>query len=170
MGLIDENLNSQLNELVGKCFNINRMLDRGMSLLSVRWKLVQTSKILHPKLAHAFLGDLFADSISGYQGSRNNETIYPATDIGNREYEKALDFVVDYYKECIEFQNMIYDVTDMAIEIGDHTTKIFLDGLTIRLAPFTEIGQNLIDLFSDYGNDTFKLQVLDGFIEKYFPD
>ena len=35
-GLIDKKLNNQINELIGKCFAINRMLDRGMSLLNVR--------------------------------------------------------------------------------------------------------------------------------------
>ena len=29
-GLIDERLNNELNKLVGKCFAINRMLDRGL--------------------------------------------------------------------------------------------------------------------------------------------
>ena len=99
MGLISDKTNNLLNQLIGKCFSINRMLDRGMSLLMVRWKMVKTSEILHPAIAHAYPGDKFADSISDYQGQRDNETIYPSTPVGNKEYNNPLEFFIDYHKE-----------------------------------------------------------------------
>lgn len=167
MNLISDNLNSQLNELVGKCFAINRMLDRGMSLLLVRWKLINASHTLHPKVAHAFPSSLFADSISDYQASRNMETIYPATPIGDKNYDTPLEFFVDFYNECVLLQNMIYDAIDTALEEGDHSTKTFLDGLVSRLIPFTDLAQNLVDLVTQYGNDTFHLQVFDSVIDDY---
>lgn len=167
MGLISDNLNGQLNDLVGKCFSINRMLDRGMSLLMVRWKMINSSKTLHPKVAHAFPSSLFADSISDYQASRNMETIYPATPIGNADYTSPLEFFTDFYNQCIELQSMIYDATESAIDDGNHSTKVFLDGLTQRLIPFTDLAQNLVDLTGQYGDDSFHLQVFDSVIDNY---
>lgn len=167
MGLISERLNNQLNELIGKAFSINRMLDRGMSLLMVRWKMIESSRILHPAVAHAYPGDKFADSISDYQASRDMESIYPATPIGNREYEFPIDFFKDYLAENIEFEDMIKDAVDMAVEDGDHTTKVFLDGLLNRLVPYTALSQDLVDLVEMCDNDKFKLMMLDSDIDDY---
>lgn len=167
MGLISEKLNNQLNELVGKAFAINRMLDRGMSLLTVRWKMIEASRVLHPKVAHAYPSDKFADSISDYQASRSMESIYPATPIGNREYEAPIDFFKDYLAENIEFEDMIKDAIDMANEDGDYTTKKFLDGLLFRLVPYTALSQDLVDLVEMCDNDKFKLMMLDENIDDY---
>ena len=167
MQLISENLNNQLNNLIGKSFSINRMLDRGMSLLGVRWKLINSAKNLHPKVSHAYPSSKFADGIQDYQASREAETIYPATPIGNREYQNPLEFFIDFYKENLEFENMIKDVIDMSIEEGDNNTKNYLDKLLDNLVPFTALSQTLIDLVTQYGNETFKLQLFDSVIEKY---
>lgn len=55
-------------------------------------EMVKTEQILHPKVAHAFPSAEFADGLSDYQAQRSNETVYPATPIGNREYDKPIDF------------------------------------------------------------------------------
>lgn len=167
MELINKELNGMLNDLVGKCFAINRMLDRGISILSIKFKMINASKIIHQKIAHIYPSDIFADSISGYQSERNMLTIYPETPIGNRDYNTPLDFIKDYYKENIELQDMIYDCVEKAIEVGDHTTKVFLDGLLNRLSKYTALSINLIDLFESYGNDTFRIELLDSVIDKY---
>lgn len=167
MGLISNELNEQLNQLIGKCFAINRMLDRGMSLLKVRWKLSLASDILHPKVAHAYPGDQFADSISDYQAQRDMESIYPATPMGNREYNNPLEFFEDFHKENLEFQDMIQDAMDQASDEGDRTTKKFLSKLLYRLVPFTDLSQTFVDLCHKYGNDDFHMQVFDSVIEKY---
>ena len=151
MELISKNLNDCLDRLIGKSFAINRMLDRGMSLLKVRWKMINSSNTLHPMLAHAYLGDKFADSISDYQAERGMESIYPATPIGNREYSSPLDFFNDYMSENIEFEDMIK----------------FLDGLLYRLAPYIAASNDLVDLVSACDNDKFKLLVLDSEIDDY---
>lgn len=167
MGLISEKLNYQLNELVGKCFAINRMLDRGMSLLKVRWKLIKTSDTLHSKVAHAYPSSIFADGISDYQALRDCETIYPATPIGNKDYSTPIDFFIDYHKENLELENMIKDAIEEAVEEGDHTTKKFLDGLLNNLSSFTALSQDLVDLFSKCDNNKFYMQMLDSEIDDY---
>lgn len=169
-GLIKEPLNNTLNALVGKCFAINRMLDRGMSLLNVRWKMVQTERILHPKMAHAFTGDLFADGISGYQASRSNETIYPATPIGDKEYNTPLDFFNDVLATLLDFQDTLYDAYDEANDTGDYTTKKFVSNTINNLIPYTDMAQTLIDLAENYGMDGRGIALMDANIEKYFDD
>lgn len=167
MGLITEKVNSKLNDIIGKCFLINRFLDRGMSLLAVEWKLPNCAKVLHPKLAHAYPSDIFADSISEYQTERDMLSVYPETPIGNEKYESVLSFFVRYHRENIELQDMIYDAIDECIEDGDHTTKVFLDSLLKRLSVYTNQSKTLVDAFSKYGDEDFSLQMLDVNIEKY---
>ena len=167
MELISKNLNDCLDRLIGKSFAINRMLDRGMSLLKVRWKMINSSNHLHGMLAHAYLGDKFADSISDYQSERGMESIYPATPIGNREYSSPLDFFNDYMSENIEFEDMIKDAINIATQEEDYTTKKFLDGLLYRLAPYIAASNDLVDLVSACDNDKFKLLVLDSEIDDY---
>lgn len=167
MGLIQEELNNMLNELVTKCFSINRILDRGVSVLNIKFKMLNASNVIHHNIAHAYLGDKFADSISDYQSSRNNLTIYGETPKGDRDYNTPLEFIQDYYNLNLELQDMISDTIDKAIEIGDNTTKIFLDGLLYRLSEYTAISITLVDLFTDYGSESFNLQMLDSVIDKY---
>lgn len=167
MGLIQDDLNNMLNDLITKCFAINRMLDRGMSILGVKFKMVKTAEILHPKIAHAYPSDKFADSISNYQASRNNLTVYGVTPAGDKDYIAPLDFIQDYYNENIELQDMISDTIDKAVDVGDYTTKKFLDGLLVRLADYTALSITLVDLFTDYGSDPYHLQRLDSVIEDY---
>lgn len=167
MNLISEELNSLLNNLVGKCFKLNRLLDRGMSLLNVRWGMFKSSELLHPALAHAFLGDKFADSISDYQGSRNNETIYPETIIGNQNYENYLEFFKLILNEMLTFSDDIENAIDAAINDGDNVTKLFLNGLLFRLVPYVEQMQDLVDLANDYGTDNLGKRFFDENISKY---
>lgn len=167
MELINKELNNMLDNLVGKCFAINRMLDRGVSILSIKFKMIQASEIIHQKIAHVYPSDVFADSISTYQGERGMLTIYPFTPVGDKDYSSPLDFIKDYYKENIELQDMICDTIDKSIEIGDHTTKVFLDGLLNRLSKYTSLSINLVDLFESYGNGNFQLQALDSAIKDY---
>lgn len=166
MGLISEKLNNELNNLIGEAFAINRMMDRGISLLNVRWKLIQTATAIHKPVAHQYSG-FFADGISDYQGQRDNESIYPATPIGNKEYNSPLDFFKDYHSENLKFENMIKDVIDEAIEEGDSTTKVFLDGVLKDLTPYIALSQTLVDLATQYGNDPFHLQVMDSVLKEY---
>lgn len=166
MGLISEQLNDKLNYLVGQSFALNRMLDRGMSLLSVRFKLINTANILHPKVAHIFPSSLFADGISDYQGSRDNETIYPETPIGNKEYEHPIDFFVDMLEEFISFEEKIQETVGNAFEEGDFTTKVFLESLLKNLVPFIALAQTMVDLFSTC-KTPFENMMLDAQIEKY---
>lgn len=169
-GLINEKLNDKINQVIGKCFSINRMLDRGMSLLSVRWKMVKTAQILHPQVAHAFPSAEFADGLSDYQAQRSNETIYPATPIGNKEYDKPINFFNDMLKEFLDLQDMLYDTYEAANDLGDYTTKNVISGVINNLVKYTDIAQLLIDLAENFGSDTVGIALMDANIDEYFED
>ena len=167
MGLIVEGLNDSLNVLVGKCFHMNRLLDRSVSLLNVRFHLTNTAKVLHYKGAHVYLGEKFADAIADYQTLRNNETIYPETIEGNADFDKPISIFLQFHSENLAFENMILDVIDKANDLGDFTTKHFLEKLLDNLAEMTAMSQTLIDIFQDCDNDKFKLLMVDSEIEEY---
>lgn len=167
MGLISEKLNNMLCEIIGECFAINRMLDRGMSLLDTKFAMKNTAALLHPGLAHVFLGSKFADGIGDYIGSRNNLVYYPATPIGDKDYIAPLEFVKDFYTHMINLQTMTYDAIDEAVEEGDYSTKVFLDGFLKNIAEYTDIAQTLIDVFNSYGFSSVNLQLLDANIDKH---
>lgn len=167
MGLISEKLNNMLCEIIGECFAINRMLDRGMSLLDTKFAMKNTAALLHPGLAHVFLGSKFADGIGDYIGSRNNLVYYPATPIGDKDYIAPLEFVKDFYTHMINLQTMTYDAIDEAVEEGDYSTKVFLDGFLKNIVEYTDIAQTLIDVFNSYGFSSVNLQLLDANIDKH---
>ena len=167
MGLISEKLNNMLCEIIGECFAINRMLDRGMSLLDTKFAMKNTAALLHPGLAHVFLGSKFADGIGDYIGSRNNLVYYPAAPIGDKDYIAPLEFVKDFYTHMINLQTMTYDAIDEAVEEGDYSTKVFLDGFLKNIVEYTDIAQTLIDVFNSYGFSSVNLQLLDANIDKH---
>ena len=167
MGLISEKLNNMLCEIIGECFAINRKLDRGMSLLDTKFAMKNTAALLHPGLAHVFLGSKFADGIGDYIGSRNNLVYYPATPIGDKDYIAPLEFVKDFYTHMINLQTMTYDAIDEAVEEGDYSTKVFLDGFLKNIVEYTDIAQTLIDVFNSYGFSSVNLQLLDANIDKH---
>ena len=167
MGLISEKLNNMLCEIIGECFAINRMLDRGMSLLDTKFAMKNTAALLHPGLAHVFLGSKFADGIGDYIGSRNNLVYYPATPIGDKDYIAPLEFFKDFYTHMINLQTMTYDAIDEAVEEGDYSTKVFLDGFLKNIVEYTDIAQTLIDVFNSYGFSSVNLQLLDANIDKH---
>lgn len=167
MGLISEKLNNMLCEIIGECFATNRMLDRGMSLLDTKFAMKNTAALLHPGLAHVFLGSKFADGIGDYIGSRNNLVYYPATPIGDKDYIAPLEFVKDFYTHMINLQTMTYDAIDEAVEEGDYSTKVFLDSFLKNIVEYTDIAQTLIDVFNSYGFSSVNLQLLDANIDKH---
>lgn len=167
MGLISESLNNKLNELIGECFELNRLCDRGQSLFTIKWKMPNFGWVVHHCAAHLYIGDDFADSIGEYQEARDNLTVYPATFIGNMDYNSPMGFIVAYHNKNLEFERMVKDAVDAAIEEGDTTTKVFLDGLLSRLTPMITQSQLFVDMATQYGDDAFHLQMLDSVIKNY---
>jgi ferritin len=163
--LINENVNESLNLLVGKCFEANRILDRIMSQLSVKFVMNRTSDILHPLLAHAFLD--IADIVSDYQGSRNCMTIYPETPKDDTNYSTVSDIFTKILNCMEDLENIICEVIDIAKEENDRMTKIFLEHFLLQLNPFTSQALLLMDKINMYGNDSKSLMDFDRNIKSF---
>lgn len=166
MSLISEKMSDTLNSLIGDFFKINRMLDRGMSVLAIKFKLLNTSDFVHQKLAHIYIGDKFADAIGDYKMLRDCDVIYPATPIGDEDYNLPLDLFKSLYINNIKLEDNIKDAIDEAKEEGDESTKKFLKGILKDLTEYTEISKNLIDIYAPCGDDLFKMILIDANIDK----
>lgn len=165
--LMSEKMQHTLSGLVGECFAMNRFLDRCMSLLDTKFKLKRCAKFLHPALAHAFTGDDFADGISTYMGQRDTLVVYPATPIGDEDFNTPQEIFAAFYLKMIEFQSMVYDAMEDAEEEQDHTTKVFLDGFMMTVMKYIDQAQTLVDISNAYGNTPLGLQLMDSNIKKY---
>ena len=151
MPLITDRVNSKLNDIVTKCFTGNRVCDRAMSVLDVKFVMNQTSGILHEKLAHLF--PLIADFVSEYQSERNCLTVYGFTPLDDTEYrspqeffEKILDFMTDLESLC-------YESYSLAIDDDDITTASFLLKFIKMLSHITNQCILLVDKGKAYNND-----------------
>lgn len=165
MQLIKDNVNSVLNSLVGDMFSMNRLLDRQMSVLSIKMVMPKTVSLLHPKLAHLFPS--YADFISDYQGSRNALTIYPETPIADQDYVSPLDI----FNKMLEFQINIEENVSEAIVFayneGDMNTKVFLQDFLLKLNRVTEQILLLVDKSTMYGDNPINWMLFDSNVEDF---
>lgn len=149
--LISQEVNSQLDILVGKFFEANRIMDRGCSVLDARFAMNKTSGILHKSLAHLY--PLIADKISTYQSQRNNLTVYPQTPMDSTDYLTPLSFFERMLNFQVEIENSCYEVCEFADENNDYMTKIFLDNFMLSLIPVTQQLLLLVDKAEIYGGN-----------------
>jgi hypothetical protein len=163
MGLINENLNSELDTLVGQAFLGNRILDRAMSILNVKFVMNNSVKYLHTGFAHLY--PLLADQISDYQGSRNNLTGYPDTPADFSDYDTPLSFFEKLLDYQVNYEESVKEVVKTAMDLGDFTTEAFLKSYLLTLNKYTEQIILLRDKAKEYGNNHM---AFDKDIKKFF--
>jgi hypothetical protein len=162
-GLISDGLNNYLNSLVGECFLLNRVMDRNVSILSVKFVMNNSVKYLHQKFSHRF--PILGDIISDYQGSRNCLTVYPATPEDASDYATPLDLFNKLYDYQITFENSVKEVIEQAKDEGDLMTKKFLEDFLFELSKYTNQIMLLCDKAESYGTDYMSF---DRDIKKFF--
>lgn len=163
--MITDKVNDSLNEIVKKCFETNRVLDRIMSQLSVKFTMNNSSSILHPLLAHYF--PLFADKFSDYQDARNALTIYGLTPKDDTDYDNALSMFERYLNTVKELENTIINSIDVCIEESDTMTRVFLENALRDLIPYTAQGILLCDKIEAYGDNPQGRMAFDHNIESF---
>jgi ferritin len=141
--LISEQTNTKLDELVTMFFAGNRLADRGMSELDVKFVMNKTATILHSKIAH-FLPAL-ADIVSDYQGSRNAKTVYGLTPRDETEYSRPLEFFQRLLVYMIDLESFVFECYETAKEDNDFMTKSFLESFILKLNPLTKQCLLLVD-------------------------
>lgn len=159
--LIPDKLNGRLDEIVTKCFEGNRIADRGMTILSVKFAMNKTESRLHPKIAHLF--PALADKVSEFQGARNNLTFYGLTPADNSDYSKPLDFFEKILSYMNDLETLVSDVLDEARE-EDTSTYVFLEEFMRSLIPLTSQCLLLVDKAELYQDNMLFDHHIDDFI------
>ena len=148
--LIPEVLNNKLDNIVTKCFEGNRIADRGMSILNVKFVMNKTEAVLHRKLAHLF--PLLADEVSEFQASRNNLTFYGQTPSDGSDYEKPFDFFQKMLDYMMDLETLVSETMQYARE-EDAVTYAFLEDFLEEITLVTEQCLLLVDKAKAYGEN-----------------
>ena len=148
--LIPDTLNAKLDEIVTKCFEGNRIADRGMSVISVKFAMNKTEKHLHSTLAHKF--PALADVVSGFQDSRNNLTFYGLTPEDRSDYSSPSEFFEKMLEYMYDLENLITETADIARE-EDFATFAFLTKFMGKVSDVTAQCILLADKSQAYRND-----------------
>lgn len=165
--IIIEDINYTLNEIIGKFFEVNRICDRVASVLNVDFGLKITSKLIHLQVAHPIIGDKFADKIADYQGERGNDTIYPATFIGDKKYETPMYAIKDCLYAIENVYAVIEDAIDLSSDRGDHSTEKLLKEILFDLIPYVDKLNSLIKIFEGCST-SMQYYMADMVVEEYF--
>lgn len=148
--LIPDQVNSALDSIVTKCFEGNRIADRGMSILSVKFAMNNTEKILHPKLAHLF--PMLADMVSGFQDGRGALTAYGFTPEDISDYETPLDFFNKILNYCQDLEGLISESIEISSS-SDIVTYVFLIKFLRKVSRVTAQCLLLVDKAEIYNDD-----------------
>ena len=163
--MISESVNSRLDFLLKKAFEGNRILDRGMSLLNVQFRLLKTAKTLHESLAHHFLE--MADFLSNFQGDMGMLTIYGETPIADYNVSNYIELFELFLNYFIKYKEAIEDVIDFCSSEKDHMTKSTLMKYLLDFKPYVVSMVNVLDAAKDYGTDALNMRLFDDEIEAF---
>lgn len=166
--MIDARLNVKLNDLIGKSNDLNRLADRIMSLLSNKWFMKNTSKALHPRVAH-YYSLVFSDMIGEYQDLRGALTEYPGTEdsIGRSDFDKPYDALLELLNRTLVLESDVGDAAEYAEEIKDYATYQFLLNALESLVKVEDQLAVLSDILFVTGNEAAGWMALDYNIDKY---
>lgn len=165
-GLLTTEVKAVLEEIVAKCFYNNRMLDRIVSILSVKFVMPVTGDIIHHRLAHLYPN--IADLVSDYMAERNCTTIYNETPAGNQDYDSPLDCFNYMLELNLDLENIVKRAIKVSHDEGDYTTTVFLDSFLRRLILITDDMLLLVDKATMYGNSNLSWMKYDNDIEDFY--
>lgn len=144
-GLLTISMKQSLERIIKHCFYCNRISDRIVSWLSVKFVMPITANIIHSNIAHMYLGNLGADGISEYMDSRNCTVVYGETPIGDQEYDNPRDCFNKLLEINLEWENLVKDSIKLAKEEGDYTTMVFLQTYLANIIDITKDILTLVD-------------------------
>lgn len=151
MSIISEATKSAVTELIAQCFVENRMLDRMVSVLGVKFVYNQTADHIHHGMAHLY--PVLADEIGEKCLERYNiPVIYGATPAGNQDYSSVKEIIYAVRDRAINFQNMLIGACKIAQDNNDY--HVLADLLDI-LEDYNEVVEQALlladklDIFGD---------------------
>ena len=131
--LINDSVNNKLNEIIKMLFLGNRIMDRALSVMSVKFCMTKTSDLIHPRVAHIY--PKLADIISDYQSSRDCLSVYGLTPLEETDYNDPMeifDRMIDYQEDL---ESLITESIELAQSESDYTTKVTLEDFLLSLVP-----------------------------------
>lgn len=151
--LISEETKSNIYLLVQRFFTINRMLDRALSVFSVKFAMNNFVKNFHVPYAHTF--PIFADKIGDILDRYNVEVEYLQTPTDNSDYVKPLDFfdrLLNFHIETVELFNQTIKVTT---ENGEMQVVADLNSILVKFNIFVSQAILLRDKSNIYGDNLY---------------
>lgn len=171
-GLINEELNERLNQIVKKMFEMNRFWDGAMSPLAINFVLSNFEATYHKPVAHFF--PAAADLISELQKSYNNITTYYMTPEGKKDYISIYEFFELNVEKHLEAQKLISETIDwarMGIDEDMTGTNEVIASALQRFARliglFTSQAILLRDKCYAYGSSSLEVQLFDRDCDKF---
>jgi ferritin len=149
-GLLSENIKKSLEDIVRHSFYINRIADRIVSVLSVKFVMPSTADIYHHKYAH--WAPAYADIITEYMDARDCTTIYGETPKGDQEYENPLVCFNKSLEMNLELEVLLKNAIVVAKDESDYTTMVFLQHSLEQVVPITKDLLILVDKMEFYGD------------------
>lgn len=107
-----------LYELIKQCFVENRLLDRCVSVLGVKFACNQSAELIHKGIAHYF--PALSDKIGESTLERYNiPVVYGETPSGAEDYFSVAEIIHIVNQRVIDFQSMMMGVCRIALDNND---------------------------------------------------
>lgn len=165
---ISDSTKKGLDLLVQNMFMLNRIWDRGLSELGVKFAMSKFDSIYHPNIAHSF--PLLADVFSGVQGKFNVTTAYLQTPEDITEYKNPIEFFERNLMEHKKSYELLKEVIVIAVDNGDINAEValkdFLKGFNNFIAQAILLRDKSVAYKCD-GTDTFMVQMFDANCDQF---
>ena len=149
-GLLTQEIKTSLENIVKQCFENNRIADRIMSLINVKFVMPSTEKILHPGYAH--LMPAIADVVTDYMAARDCTVIYGETSRGDQEYDSPLDCFRKLLEINLTLETLTKETITLSLSQGDLSTKVKMEEFLLKLIPVTSDLLVIVDKGELYNN------------------
>lgn len=149
--LVSQKTINAIYEIVGESFKANRVLDRCVSVLGVKFACNKASKGIHKDLAHLYplLADKWGELLEKY----NIPIEYPMTPQGVQNYDSVEQIIKTIGEVALDYQSMAMGVAKIAMENNDiHVYAEILD-IIKEINKTVEATILLEDKIALYGND-----------------
>lgn len=138
-------------QLIGQCFQLNRLLDRIVSVMGVQFAMNKTAGLLHQNIAHLYpqISDKIGEKcLEAY----NIPVEYAATDEGKQDYSSVAEMIEIVMNTSIDFQNMLGGAIIIAQENQDMQVYVELCEILREFNPVVEqsiLLKDKVELFGD---------------------
>ena len=149
---VSKSTQDALMEIIKQCFIENRVLDRFVSVLGVKFACNNMANLIHQNIAHYF--PEISDQIGELCLERYNISVeYGATPEAKEDYNSVTEMMQILEDRIIDFQNMFIAVEKVAFENND--LQVFAD-LSKLMEGYNQISEQAIllnDKMKYYGED-----------------